>query len=166
MDTNAWLDQHDADITRKIREHRWMVQYVGGTICSRPGCECGEVDDPAFAYTTGLFGLGHPELLILGLDPGTAHGVLDDLAGRVRDGAQLLPGIPLTFEEWPHRIVPEPVPNPGDILFEANRFYQRPPEHSVPALQLSYDDIYGRFPWEDGYMAPHLQPRPGMFSAF
>jgi hypothetical protein len=32
-------------------------------------------------------------------------------------------------------------------------------------LQLTYDDLQGRFPWEPGYAAPYLQPRPGTFGA-
>jgi hypothetical protein len=57
------------------------------------------------------------------------------------------------------------VPNPGEILLGANGYYQRPPEYSVPALQLSYDDKEGRFPWEPGYASPAMQPRPGTFAA-
>jgi hypothetical protein len=30
---------------------------------------------PTFAYTVGLFGLGHPELVALGTDQGTALGM-------------------------------------------------------------------------------------------
>jgi len=52
--TTAWLDQEDAHLAQLIRAHRWVVQYVG------PGDQPGE---PAFGYTVGLFGLGHPELL-------------------------------------------------------------------------------------------------------
>jgi len=44
-------------------------------------------------------------------------------------------------------------------------FYGRSVESSVPVLQLSYDDVEGRFPWEDGYAAPDMQPRPGTFTA-
>jgi hypothetical protein len=51
------------------------------------------------------------------------------------------------------------------IVFAANRHYQLPPEYSVPVLQLSYDDKAGRFPWDDGYAAPEMQPRPGTFDA-
>lgn len=163
--TQAWLDQEDAMVADVIRRHGWLIQYVGGGVCRAPGCESSE-DEPAFAYTVGLFGMGHPELLIFGTDPHTAHGVLNELAGRVKAGAVLLPGQVIDFEQWPHRIVPEEVPNPGDIVFAANRFYRRPDEASVPVLQLSYDDIAGRFPWEDGYAAPDLQPRPGTFSAW
>lgn len=163
--TQAWLDQEDAMVTDVIRQHGWLIRYVGGGMCSAPGCDCADGDGPAFAYTVGLFGLGHPELLVFGTDPETAHGVLNELAARVEAGATLVPGQMLDLEQWPHRIVPEEVPNPGDIVFSANRFYARPDEASVPVLQLSYDDLTGRFPWEDGYAAPALQPRPGAFSA-
>lgn len=117
------------------------------------------------AYTIGLFGLGHPELLVLGVDPPTASHLLTTLGERIRSGERLLPGIPIAGEGWPRRVVPESVPNPGDILLEANRFYQRPTSRSVPALQLTYDDDRGRFPWDEGYATPHLQPRPGSYTA-
>lgn len=163
--TQAWLDQEDAMVADVVRRHGWFIQYVGGGLCSARGCDCSSDDGPAFAYTVGLFGLGHPELLIFGADPGTAQGVLNDLGQRVKAGTALLAGQMITFDQWPHRIVPEVVPNPGDVVFSANRFYDRPDEASVPVLQLSYDDRAGRFPWEEGYAAPDLQPRPGTFTA-
>jgi hypothetical protein len=113
----------------------------------------------------GLFGLDHPELLIFGVPPETASGVLNTLGERIRSGENLIPGQLITFENWPHRIIPEVVPNPGEIVLEANRFYQRPDEASVLVLQLSYDDLEGRFPWEEGYSTPEMQPRPGTFRA-
>ena len=91
--------------------------------------------------------------------------VLNDLGERVRAGEALLPGQLVMFDDWPHRITPEPVPNPGDIVFSANDFYRRPDKHSVPVLQLTYDDTEGRFPRDDGYAAPEMQPRPGTFNA-
>lgn len=153
----AWLDQEDRRTTETIRTYGVYIQYVIGDPPRQ---------ETSFSYTTGLFGLAHPELLVFGLPPATAHALLNHLAGRVRDGHDLIPGEMLTFDDWPHRVVPEAVPNPGQILLAANRFYQRPPEHSVPALQLTTDDRGGRFPWDDGYEFPAwLQPRPGEFSA-
>lgn len=163
--TQAWSDQYDAHIVEAVRRHGWFVQYVGGSVCSRPGCDCPQDDGPAFAYTIGMFGLGHPELLIFGVDPATAGGVLNDLGERIRAGAALVPGQMVEFDDWQHRIVPELLPNPGEIVFGANGFYQRPDSASVPVLQLSYDDPNGRFPWEAEYVAPELQPRPGAFRA-
>lgn len=161
----AWLDQEDARITSVIRRHGWAIEYIGGGCCSAPGCDGGEDEGPPFAYTVGLFGLGHPELLVLGLDPATALQLLNTLGERIRADETLLPGRLLTVEGWDHCLVPEKVPNPGEIVFSANRFYQRPAEFSVPVLQLSYDDTEGRFPWEAGFADLDLQPRPGEFRA-
>ena len=63
--------------------------------------------------------------------------MLNDLGNQIRAGRNLLPGELITFRSWPHRIIPEELPHPGLIVFSANRFYQRPPEHSVPVRQLS-----------------------------
>jgi hypothetical protein len=153
----AWLDQEDARVASMIREYGWYIQFVMG--------------DPReqktdIAYTIGLFGLGHPELVVVGLDPGSAGGLLNEVGRRVKAGSNLVPGVLLTFDEWPHRIVVEEVPNPGEILFGANRHYQRPDEVSVPAFQLTYDDLEGNFPWEDGYSnSDWIQPRPGAYTA-
>lgn len=162
----AWLDQEDARMASVIRRHGWAIEYIGGGLCSAPGCDGGDDEGPPFAYTVGLFGLGHPELLVFGVDPNTAYALLNTLGDRIRnDDEVLIPGQLLTFDDWTHRVIPEEVPNPGEIVFTANRFYQRPDEFSVPVLQLSYDDFEGRFPWEEGYSAPEMQPRPGMFRA-
>lgn len=164
--TQAFVDQHDAQIVDVIRRYGWFIQYVGPGVAYAPGCQRGaESAEPPFAYTVGLFGLGHPELLVLGISPRDTAAILNDLGVRIKAGATLLPGELVTFDQWPHRIIPETVPNPGEIVLESNRFYHRPDQHSVPVLQLSYDDIEGRFPWEDGYAAPWAQPRPGTFKA-
>ena len=60
----------------------------------------------------------------------------------------------------------EELPSPGEVLLAANRHYQRPPEASVEAYQLTYDDLAGCFPWDPGYAnAPDIQPRPGTWRA-
>lgn len=163
--TQAWNDQEDAHVASIVRQHGWFIQYIGGETCSRPGCECPPDDGPAFAYTVGLFGLAHPELLIFGVDPHTAVGVLNSIGEQVRAGEPILPGQLITFDEWGHRIIPEEVPNAGEIVFSANRFYQRPDAYSVPVLQLSYDDASGNFPWDEGFADTEMQPRPGTFRA-
>ena len=161
----AWLDQEDARIKSVIRRHGWAIEYIGGGCCSAPGCDGGDDEGPPFAYTVGLFGLGHPELLVFGLGPDTTLGLLNELGTQIRQDGELIPGQMLTFEAWNHRVIPEEVPNPGEIVFSANRFYRRPDDYSVPVLQLSYDDSAGRFPWEEGYEDPRMQPRPGTFRA-
>lgn len=161
----AWLDQEDARMKSVIRRHGWAIEYIGGGCCSFPGCDGGDELDPPFAYTVGLFGMGHPELLVFGLDPDLTSSVLNDLGDRVRGDEALIPGQLIEFVDWDRRVILETVPNPGEIVFSANRFYARPSEFSVPVLQLAYDDELGRFPWEEGHRQPRRQPRPGTFSA-
>jgi hypothetical protein len=165
VQTQAWLDQEDARVTQAIRRRGWFIQYVLSCRRTMPGGDRGHLEDPPFAYTVGLFGMGHPELLIVGVSPITASSVLDALGERIRAGADIVPGELITSEDWQRRIIAEQVPNPGEIVFAANRHYWRPPEHSVPVLQLSYDDEAGRFPWERGHAEPATQPRPGTFRA-
>ncbi|TDN92725.1 DUF4262 domain-containing protein [Microbacterium sp. BK668] len=154
----AWLDQEDKRTAQTIRRHGVSIEYVGGDMRRRA---------TPFAYTIGLFGMGHPELLVFGLDARTTGLLLNDVADRVRQGSDIVPGQVLEFAGWNHRVTVESVPNPGEIAFAANRFYQRPGEASVGLLQLTYDDRDGRFPWDEGYSnAVWIQPRPGTFTAW
>ncbi|GAA1752050.1 DUF4262 domain-containing protein [Luedemannella helvata] len=159
---DGW-DRYDERVTAVVRRHGWFVQYVLGDTCASPECGCAKTGQPAYAYSIGLHGLGHPELLIFGVPPETAGGVINVLGRRVRAGEILIPGELVTFDEWTHRVRPEVVPDAEGIVLGANRYYRRPPGRSVPVLQLSYDDRAGLFPWEPGHAAPSLQPRPGTF---
>lgn len=155
--TIAWLDQEDTHLTHLIRTHRWAVQYVsrGDT----PG-------EPPFGYTVGLFGLGHPELVVVGVGPDAAAAMLNRVAGLVADGRDLVPGELVAFADRPDGLFVEELPNPGDVLFAANRHYRRPEELSVPAYQLVWQHHDGTFPWDPGYpCGPECQPRPGTWRA-
>ena len=164
IQTRAWLDREDAHAAAIIRRSGWLIEYVwSSALVGSDGDD--EDEGPPIAYTVGLYGLHHPELLIVGVPQNVACGVLNDLGHRIRAGETLVPGTVVAFDPWPHRIVPEPVPNPEQILLAANRYYGLPRGLSVPALQLSYDDKAGTFPWEPGYAAPHLPHRPGTFRA-
>jgi Domain of unknown function (DUF4262) len=154
--TIAWLDQEDARLAQLIRAHRFAVQYVG---------EGDEDDEPAFGYTIGLFGLGHPELVVVGLGSDRTHGLLDGLGRLVAGGRDLVAGEELSWAGV-GPVVVEELPNPGDVVLGANRYYRRPAEVSVPAYQLTWAHADGSFPWDDGYpCGPECQPRPGTWRA-
>ncbi|NEK59209.1 DUF4262 domain-containing protein [Geodermatophilus sabuli] len=155
--TIAWLDQEDAHLATVVRECRWAVQYVG------PG---DETHEPAFGYTVGLFGLGHPELVVAGLGPERTHGLIGEVAAMVTAGRALVPGEPVSCDGWPGPVCVETCPNPGEVLFAANRFYRRPAEYSVPAYQLTWPHRDGSYPWDAGHpCGPACQPRPGTWRA-
>ena len=156
--TIAWLDQEDAHLAQVIRAHRWSVQFVGAGE---------EPDEPPFGYTVGLFGLGHAELVVVGLEPENTHAILGRAAGLVADGRDLVAGELLDWPDWPGlRLVVEELPNPGEVVLVANRYYERPAEYSVPAYQLTWALPEHCFPWEgDGPDEPDVQPRPGTWRA-
>jgi hypothetical protein len=155
--TVAWLDQEDAHLAQVIRTHRWAVQFVGAG--DHPG-------EPSFGYTVGLFGLGHPELVIVGLESDNTHGMLQRVAGMVAGGRDLVVGELLEWPDWDGRMVVEQLPNPGEVVLGANRFYERPAEFSVPAFQLTWPHRDGSFPWDEAYpCGPDCQPRPGTWRA-
>lgn len=146
----AWNDQEDRRVTALIRRYGCFIQAVAG-----------EKPYPPFAYTVGLFGLGHPELIVFGLDTESAGGTLNWFFERVRKGRDLTPGEVILPPGSDTRFLVEEFPDPGSALYAANRHYQRPREVSVPAYQLTWDAA-GAFPWEPGYpCASWLQPRPG-----
>lgn len=152
-----WLDQEDRRVSQNIRTHGCSIEYVFP-------CEGDEVPTP-FCYTIGLSGLGHPELLVFGLDYPSAAGLLNHVFALVAAGRDLVPGELLTFEGHDETYLIEDVPNPGEIIFAANRYYGRPALASVPAFQLTWS-VNGTFPWDEHYpYPPHSQPRPGDFSA-
>lgn len=151
----AWLDQEDRHVTDTIRKHGCFLQYVYG-----------EGEQPPFAYTVGLFGIGHPELIMFGLDARRSARALNHFFDHVRSGSDLTPG----EVSWPWGdtvgFLVEEFPEPGATLLSANRHYQRPPEASVPAYQLTWS-MDGFFPGDEGYpLPPTVQPRPGTFRLF
>jgi hypothetical protein len=164
-DLAAFFDQEDARLADQIRRFGVSVQMIGGGRCSVPGC-CAPLSARPFAYTVGLFGIGHPELVVVGLDISESSRALNAAARTILDGGRIMPDVEMTVSGWSRRFVAEAVPNPGDIAFNANRFYQRPPEFSVPLLQLSYPDRRGRFPSDPSYSGSRKrQPRPGEWDA-
>ncbi len=150
----AWLDQEDRHVTDIIRKHGCYLQ-----------CVLGEGPDPSFAYTVGLFGIGHPELIVFGMGMRGAGMALNHFFEHVRGGNDLTPGQVLSPKGADVKFLVEHFPEPGATLFAANRHYQRPAEASVPAYQLTWS-ADGFFPGEPGYpLDPAVQPRPGTFRA-
>jgi hypothetical protein len=155
--TIAWLDQEDAHLAQVIRAHRWAVQFVGAGE---------EPDEPAFGYTVGLYGLGHPEAVVVGLGPERTHAILGRVAELVAGGRDLVAGELLARPEWDGLVVVvEELPNPGEVVLVANRFYERPAEYSVPAYQLTWARPGHGFPWEEVDPGAGVQPRPGTWRA-
>ena len=161
------VSQMSAIEAEKVRKYGWAIQGVGGDRCACCPGGIARERSKLFAYTIGMFGIGHPEFLIFPKRLEDAQRALNAIAHRVHcHGEQFISGQVVDFDAWRHRATIEDVPNPGEIVFTANRFYQRPNEASVPVLQLTLDDMGGKFPWEEGCSwTARQQPRPGEFKA-
>lgn len=162
----AWLDQEDAWMRNTVRKNGWAITYVGDEGCTYPGCECdceADTADTVFGYTVGLHGLGHPELLMYGCDPGPTSLVLNALGRWIRDGGQPRSGIDHTIDGFAFALQFQPVPNPEEILYETYRFYRPEEARGIPALHV-YWQAGDRYPWEADYaLSKYVQPLPGEF---
>jgi Domain of unknown function (DUF4262) len=140
-----------AGVRSRLATYGWTVQAVEGW--------------PPFAYTIGLWRLGHPELVLFGVELRTACLMLGLMAMDVcRGGRRINGGDEFTDDGWEFKAFM--LPNPSQVITRANVFFRRKPRQSVPALQLVYPDAYGVWPWEPGCrLVPGQQPLPGQFAA-
>jgi Domain of unknown function (DUF4262) len=152
--TTAYL----AGLEGIIAVHGWAIQAV-----------LPRADDPTpgppFAYTVGLSRprFGHPELLVFGLDRGTARTILNDLGERVRGGRRLHAGQRITdlLRDLHGGAVQVELLRVDDAadrrapLSVANRLYGH--GRPVDALQVVWPDRHHRLPWEPGF-DPRMQP--------
>lgn len=154
-----WRDQSDTWLRETIRRHGWAVQAV-----------LAEPDErqPGFSYTVGLWGFGHPELVVFGLSPGGAGALLNELGELVRAGAELHPGATMQgFPSAPERELRlVELPNAHDITLVAQELYRVDGGRVISALQVCWADEQGRYPWQPGFAYPRwYQPMPGTFAA-
>lgn len=84
LECDGWTDDEIYDhYDELIATYGWMVQHIGG----------GAIDEPPWSYTIGLSaGFDHPELVVVGLSPERAIGILNDLSRRVANGGLFVPG--------------------------------------------------------------------------
>ena len=120
----------------------------------------GDDEGPGFAYSIGLFRtLGHPEVIVFGLDRPDLHSVVNQVAAEVRKGqrfgegdssSEVFDGCPAIFRGV----------SPGfydEYLGQAIGYYEG---NAFPAIQCFWPDGDGRFPWESGYCYGPDDPQP------
>lgn len=120
-----------------------------------------EAPGTGFAYTVGLTGHGHPELVIAGLDPVLACVLLNDLAQRVHNGAErFTAGQRISDLLVGHDAVI--IEGPATEELHPGTAYARYGRGRVTLQQIVWPDPRGRYPWNPGYAyPPHVQPLLG-----
>jgi hypothetical protein len=126
---NGTTEGHLDELRATIRTHGWAVQGV-------------EDDRLSYAYTIGLHDRGLPELLVTGLSPESATGLLNDAAGAVVGGRDLAPGAHIAVGAGPLLEIVE-VDRPDAHM----NFAVALGGPDIRALQLVWADERGRWPW-------------------
>lgn len=129
-----------------------------------------------FVYTVGLMEQGHPELVVIGLDPRTGHSMLNavicETFGRpsVRDGEPMIHsashfvlgrmgGVIEGLDVW---LLECTAPATWtEYLTMARRRAEAKSVEARRALQIVFPDAGGRFPWEGWTIANEAQPLLG-----
>ncbi len=124
-----------------------------------------DADEPDFGYTVGLeHVLGHPEVLVIGLDIETEFAVIDNLVELIRSGSvfgdMIRTDLALEGVEACFRLLNKDLYS--EYVQQAVNFYKTD-EFSV--LVLYWPDKDGLFPWEEGASSYLLERQPVLWSA-
>lgn len=113
----------------------------------------------SFAYTVGLYDtMKFPELIVVGLASKVGHSALQYAIDEMKAGKDLTQG---TFRDivGDVEVVFRPVSQRWfrHVMCRADWYYGYG-ETAIPALQLIYPDLDGKFQWEEGFNDYFLQP--------
>jgi len=143
-------DHFEDAINEAMERHGWFVALIRA-----------ERDQPAFAYSIGLFkNYGHAELIILGLRPEAMQGILNACGDLIKAGQKLPLGARV-----------KDVVEGYDVEFRQVMSRESYKEHvgyglwfnrgpTFPLFQLVWPDKKGLFPWEDGSDPVMAQQQP------
>lgn len=142
---NGTTEEYLDELRATIRIYGWAVQGV-------------EDDRRPYSYTVGLHDRGLPELLVTGLPPERAAGVLNDVAAAAVAGRVFEPGAHVAVGDGPLLEIVE-VDHPDAHL----NFALAVGGADIRALQLVWADHLGRWPWAAGWAhGRRRQPVLGM----
>jgi hypothetical protein len=117
-------------------------------------------EGPGFAYSIGLYrSLGHPEVIIFGLEVDTLHRAVNNVGAEVCQGRRFGEGDTSVeiFEGCPVAFRAVSAEHYEEYLGQAVRYYGG---KEFPALQCFWPDREGRFPWQVGYSYGPEEPQP------
>ena len=142
-------------ISTSIVRDGFALIPVGFGECSVPGCDCGEDDGDAWAYTIGLAEQGHPELVVLGLAPGLALELVRWVARQHGAGNRLALGEARSFGSIPVKLQAIPptwlAHDPERMGLWLHHYAPGRSQLDAPRLaQLLWGDAEGRFPGDPG----------------
>jgi hypothetical protein len=137
-------------------EHRdkiaWMIEQSGWALEPVAARTDHDPPEPPYAYTVGMEStFGFPEIVVFGLTPVAARGLVGLVVDAVADGVQVPIGPPFVgLLDHDLRCALLPV----DTEVHLDRFETAAAWHrrtSFRVVQLTWPDRQGWLPWEDGF---------------
>lgn len=108
-----------------------------------------------FNYTVGFKEREHPEILIMGLDAKTMHGILSVVYQQVKSGTRFNPDQYYSFVLNGHRVafveITDPVARGEGVDYSYPMSMTKRLMGDFIALQLVWPDEKDRFPWHDDF---------------
>jgi hypothetical protein len=145
----------DMDHADKIA---WVVETQGW--CAEPVAPTEDPPTPGYTYTIGFEDtFGHPDLVIFGLAPVAARGLLEMVATHLEAGGELPVGVfvGLLDNDLRAAVFPVAVTEFGDLFPSASHYYER---DDFRMRQFLWPDKGGRLPWDDDYDERLLLAQP------
>ncbi|MDX6749384.1 DUF4262 domain-containing protein [Geminicoccaceae bacterium 1502E] len=136
----------EARVRAKVDEARAAIEEFGHVVMTIGAGE----GEPPFAYSVGLARLNLPEILVMGLDADTMHGLVNNAVYMMRESGEpfeegarvdgIARGYPVVFRRIGHTAAQE-------YLRVASVFYG----DGFTAMQMVWPDAEGRMPTEPGF---------------
>lgn len=138
----------DTELAADVAEHKWVVLKINAP---------GSIE---YGYSVGLTrSLGHPELVVTGLDDDTMQELINDVGEAIEKGATFKDGdVSSDFLEGydvMFRAVPAALR--ASHFAWADRFYGT---DDFSVLQVVYPDRERRWPWDAGVAADFVKGQP------
>jgi Domain of unknown function (DUF4262) len=145
-------------ITKPEQQVLDNIEAFGFSIMHVKESKKGEVEEPGFSYTIGLFkNYQLPELLIIGLDQELRHTLIDNISLDYPEGKGLEVGAYNAdiVESFDCLVVEVAQEYYDEYLGWARWFYKG---DAFPAVQVIYPDLLGLFPWDKDFSRFIKQP--------
>ena len=127
----------------------WVVENQGWCAEPVPGIE--DPPRPPYTYSIGFeLEYQHPEIVIFGLQPVAARGLMQMMAEYLGAGGELPVGVfvGLLDNDLPAAMLPVDLDQWSEMFIGASTYYGA---FEYRVRQFLWPDKAGKFPWDEGY---------------
>ena len=136
----------------------WVIETQGWV--AEPVAPVEDPPTPGYTYSIGFEdSFGYPDLVIFGLAPVAARGLLEMVAAHLEAGGEIPVGtfVGLLDNDLPAAVFPVQVADYLDLFPDAAAYYAR---DDFRMRQFLWPDKQGRFPWDGEYDERLLLAQP------